>query len=535
MSIRRVAMPLALVALAVIVAVGLRPSAQTVMGNGAAGRLPQAALVCPPTCLTPSIVVGNLPVSVAVNPTTNTIYVANLGDGSIDVINGATSTVTAGLFGVATPSKVDSGGGGLEAVAVNPSTNTVYASTDSGTGGIKVINGATNIPITFIALSTYDPTGIAINPTTNTIYATNVDINRVWVINGGTNTVGPTIPVGGPSNHVAVNPNTNTIYVAYFGGSTLSAINGATNTPITTVPIGSSLKGHSVAVNPTTNTIYVSNRTDNSVSVINGATNTPVTTIPVGSGPLGVGVNPSTNTIYVANSGSGTVSVIDGASNSVSSTVTVGSWPISVGVNPSTNTVYVANRDSGTVSVISGGPAPTPTTTPTPSATSTPTATATVPPAATGTPTATATATPTPGAAVTYSAGWNLVGGPSGATLTGAVLPLYAFQAADSVYEVINSNVLVAPQGYWAYFSSPATVSIPAANGPPPAISVPANHFIQVGNPVSRTVTLSAAGAFFFTFNTASNSYALASGTVTLGVGQGVWVFSTTATTLTVS
>ena len=51
--------------------------------------------------------------------------------------------------------------------------------------------------------------------------------------------------------------------------NSVSVINGATNTVTSTIPVGS--YPHDVAVNPTTNTVYTANMQSNSVSVINGA------------------------------------------------------------------------------------------------------------------------------------------------------------------------------------------------------------------------------------------------------------------------
>ena len=61
----------------------------------------------------------------------------------------------------------------------------------------------------------------------------------------------------------------------------VSVIDGGTNTVVATVPVGTWPDG--VAVNPTTNRIYVANCDSNNVSVIDGATNTVVATVPVGS------------------------------------------------------------------------------------------------------------------------------------------------------------------------------------------------------------------------------------------------------------
>ena len=247
-------------------------------------------------------------------------------------------------------------GGNPFGLAVDPLTNTIYVA-NSYDNTVSVINGTTNTATSTITVGS-GPTGVAVNPLTNTIYVANQYSHTVSVINGATNTVTSTIDVGSSPVDVAVNPSTNTIYVANFGSNTISVINGATNTVTSTIARGPFPEG--VGVNPLTNTIYAVNLGP-TVSVINGATNTVTSTITVGSSPTGVAVNPSINTIYVANFDSNTVSVINGATNTVTSTITIGggltgigSGPLEVAVNPSTNTIYVTNYYAGKVSVISG-------------------------------------------------------------------------------------------------------------------------------------------------------------------------------------
>jgi YVTN family beta-propeller protein len=93
-------------------------------------------------------------------------------------------------------------------------------------------------------------------------------------------------------------------------------INGYTNQLIKTIPVG--LNPDGIAVNPNTNMIYVANSAANTISVIDGTTESVVRTIQVrGDNPRGIGVNPNTNIIYVANALSGTVSVINGMTNNV--------------------------------------------------------------------------------------------------------------------------------------------------------------------------------------------------------------------------
>src|SRR5215469_8001848 len=98
-----------------------------------------------------------------------------------------------------------------------------------------------------------------------------------------------TIPVG-PAGNVsagipgvsAVNPRTSKVYVSsinpsVIGSGQVEVINGKTNTVVATVPVGDGATG--VAVNPRTNRIYVANtnqvthRSKSTVSVISGRTN----------------------------------------------------------------------------------------------------------------------------------------------------------------------------------------------------------------------------------------------------------------------
>ena len=54
-----------------------------------------------------------------------------------------------------------------------------------------------------------------------------------------------------------MNPTTNRIYVCNYGDKTVSVLDGSTNTVLATVPVGDGPAG--IAVNPATNRVYVSN------------------------------------------------------------------------------------------------------------------------------------------------------------------------------------------------------------------------------------------------------------------------------------
>ena len=302
---------------------------------------------------------GPGPGTMAVNSTTNKIYVADTGTNSIGnsvaVIDGANNSVAY----VTT-------GNGPNSIAVNVATNKIYVA-NFFSSDVTVIDGATNATTTVPSCCAC-PTSIAVNPNTNKVYVADSCNSSVTVIDGMTNTTSllsvTSINVGGgspygnrvPGNRLAVNPTTNKIYVAGDTGiGILTVIDGATNST-SIIPMGTDTCY--IAVNPATNKIYVSNcQSSGKVTVVDGATNS-TSFVPVGSYPWSIDINQVTNKIYVGNSQGNSISAIDGATNTVTA-VPAGTSPAMLAVNPNTNTVYSANYDSSNVTVF-GCPGPFP-------------------------------------------------------------------------------------------------------------------------------------------------------------------------------
>src|SRR6185437_15803521 len=97
----------------------------------------------------------------------------NQGSHSISIINGATNTITTTILVGNSPF----------GVAVNPSTNTVYVS-NSGSNSVSMIDGVTNSVTSLIPVGS-NPVGVAVNPSINIIYAVNNHDNSVSVIDDG--------------------------------------------------------------------------------------------------------------------------------------------------------------------------------------------------------------------------------------------------------------------------------------------------------------------------------------------------------------
>src|SRR5919109_1478593 len=313
-----------------------------------------------------SDVANGVAYDVAVNPTTNTIYVAGASfdraaksyaeGGTLFVIDGKTKSVMGSI----------AMGGAAYHVAVNPTTNTIYVP-DYNSGTISVIDGTTKSVMGSIRAADA-VNDVAVNPNTNTIYVASSAMalgtlygenGTISVIDGTTNSM-ERIDVGGDPKNVAVNPNNNTIYVTDYNSGTISVIDGTTNSVMGSIRAADAVNGaaNDVAVNPTTNTIYVANYGSSTISIINGATNSVMNnSIDVGGVINDIHVHPTTNTIYVASSATdpdtrhrenGTVSIIDGATNREVKRIKVGGDALDVAVNPNTNTIYVAKYDWST-------------------------------------------------------------------------------------------------------------------------------------------------------------------------------------------
>jgi YVTN family beta-propeller protein len=282
-----------------------------------------------------TVTVGTYPAAIAVNPTTNKIYVVNQNSNNLTVIDGATRNTNTVLTGNVP-----------YAVAVNAVTNKIYVA-NWASASITVVDGATN-QTTTVSVGDH-PFALAVNTVTNKIYVANYSSNNVTVIDGATDRT-TTASAGSNPFALAVNSATNKIYVADSGSNDVAIIDGATN--LTTL-VATGIYPRAVALDPFANQIYVANYNSGDVSVIDGATNL-VTTIATGTYPTDLTVNPITRQAYVTNGGSGTVTVID-ETTLATTTVVAGSSPTAIDIDLMTNKVYLTNNIwEGTVTMIDG-------------------------------------------------------------------------------------------------------------------------------------------------------------------------------------
>jgi DNA-binding beta-propeller fold protein YncE len=249
-------------------------------------------------------------------------------------------------------------------IAVNPKTHAVYvgAVTPDGANTVSMVTGtACSSTITTgcdepLAVMQDGPArgpaihcgawtvGVAVNPATDTVYATSTEAcggigEEVFVFNGATCEPADTSGCGAPKATVeaglnpyslAVDPNTNMVYTPLLGdGETLGRVavidgrtcNGTTTSGCAENPVTAPAEFGSLAIDidPRTGFVYVADIENTSVSIIDGhhcnGTDTDSChqqprNIPVDDYPDSLAVAPSADTAYVTSSTKGTISLI---------------------------------------------------------------------------------------------------------------------------------------------------------------------------------------------------------------------------------
>jgi YVTN family beta-propeller protein len=203
---------------------------------------------------------------VAVSADGSTLYVANMNDDSVSVVNAAQRTVTS-EYHLYTP-------------------------------GSTVAQGEYPRWVTPLA----GPSG-----QTSKLYVSSVRDGEVISINVQNNGAQTVIPVGGEPNKMILSKDGSTLYVANGDNDEIDVISTATDTETQVIPLrrpGYPYRGanpNSLALSPNGSTLYVTIAGENAVAVVNLARGTVSGRIPTGWYPSSVSVSANGKTLFIAN------------------------------------------------------------------------------------------------------------------------------------------------------------------------------------------------------------------------------------------
>jgi len=352
----------------------------------------------------PTITVGNLPSTIAIDQKTDTVYVTDSGDNAVSVFNGATcnALVTSGCG--QKPATVPVGLAPL-GIYADPANHTVYiANADNGQGGsttVSMLDSATcnaahltgcpaKAPPTVGVGAA--PDDVDVNQATHTVYVTTIGARNGWAVFNAS-TCNATVQSGcgaigrltgdpaGP-NAAEIDPADNTLYTANYD-NTISAFSlrhcdasdlagcaaqrPGTVTPFPDPPFGDHTL--SVAVDVPLHSVYVVYQRDDALVVVDtnvcNGSDLPACArlrppaIHTGADPESVILNQQTQTLYTANEVDNDISVIDASRCNAQTTSGCRQLPPAVHIpgpgglaaDPAVHTMYVTSGSS-TVSMI---------------------------------------------------------------------------------------------------------------------------------------------------------------------------------------
>ncbi|MGE5132579.1 MAG: YncE family protein [Gemmatimonadota bacterium] len=383
--------PVAAALAAALVIAGVEVGTRQLAGPPPRAGVPGAALTVP---------AGKQPDSLALDPASGTLYVADGANGTVAMISTAACNAarTSGCGQIrrfrssAPPDTTRSGAPAIKDMAVNERTRTLYILNRGIPATVAVISmAACNAGTTrgcrgrpaLLRLPGL-ASSLAVNPRTNTLYVTGLaQGGQLYVINASTCDAASlrgcaatsvySVPRLYPLLGMAVDPATDTLYLG--GWAQLLLIDGRTCGAgdvrgCATVRAAAPIDGPAaeIAVGQASGGLYISSTDAGAVTIIDRGTcnavrtagcRGPVRAVAGGPYPSGLAADPSAGTVYVTDY-SAAVSMITPAGcgggargcGQAPASFPVGTTPVAALADGATHTLYVLNGGAGSLSLI---------------------------------------------------------------------------------------------------------------------------------------------------------------------------------------
>ncbi|MGA7155447.1 MAG: YncE family protein [Acidobacteriaceae bacterium] len=283
---------------------------------------------------TARVTVGSGPVSIAVDRASGKVYIANSGDGTVSVLDGATDAVLATIPVGANP----------YSIAANTVTHTIYLSR-TYSDFLTAIDVPTNA-ITTYKIGAADL--LSVNTRTNEVYAVGYEGGSVAVLDVQSGSIRKQ-SVGMHAWGLALDEASGTLYSGRTGDAEIAALKIATNT-LTAIPTGAI--PCALAIDAKRHEIYVVDYGDNSVTVLDSLSGRRLATIPVGSAPEAIAMDPKRHLVFIANTHGNTISIVDEITHQVIATLKTSANPYGLAFNPISGKLHVATLGERAFSIL---------------------------------------------------------------------------------------------------------------------------------------------------------------------------------------
>ncbi len=204
-----------------------------------------------------TISVGIRPVAIAFNTINATLYIANIAEDTVSVIDTGSATVIHTIAVGKAPSHI----------TIHPVTGQAFV-LNSGDTSITIIDANHQLTNTININGGNQITATTYSPNTNSVYVVSSGNNRMIPLRLDTQTLGNAIEVGASPHPILYHPNNGFIYVGNRGDDTFTIIDGNEEV-VETLSLGA--VHYAVAIDTTNDSIYSTNPTAGTIALISYA------------------------------------------------------------------------------------------------------------------------------------------------------------------------------------------------------------------------------------------------------------------------
>jgi len=195
------------------------------------------------------------------------------------------------------------------------------------------------------------PHGVAFTPDSQRVLVTSEGSHKIFVLDAASDLILRVIETPESGTHMATTNKAGTwAYFTNRESNTVSFMDLSNYRIVANVPVGRGAEGF--ALSPDEKEIWVGNRSDATISVINVARRNAIAKLPAGSNPIRLAFAPDGKHVLVSDSASGNVDVYDVQTRKKIQSVAVGSNPGGVVVSSDGKRAFVACQGANEIRVI---------------------------------------------------------------------------------------------------------------------------------------------------------------------------------------